>query len=114
MSRVGGRRGDFRRRSPLFSFLVGLNGLGGLEWTESASGTAEFYISLAEGADPGLDEPGAVYAGDAPLISGTVGSLSAGEWDYGDNDTLGFDTIYVRLEDDADPDSKPAGFVRRS
>jgi len=40
------------------------------------------------------------------LTAGTVGSLTAGTWDYGDNDSLGYNTIYVRLTDSTDPDTK--------
>lgn len=29
-------------------------------------------------------------------VAGTVGSLSAGEYDYGDNDSLGYDTVYYK------------------
>jgi hypothetical protein len=39
-------------------------------------------------------------------------ALTAGTWDYADNDTLGFSTIYVRLSDGADPDSKADGYVQ--
>src|SRR5690606_38969133 len=41
----------------------------------------------------------------------SLGSLAASRWGYGDNDTLGYDTIYIRLSDDADPDSKAADYV---
>ena len=40
----------------------------------------------------------------AKLVEGTVGSLSNHEWDYGDNDTLGYSTVYVR-DDSGDPDT---------
>ena len=48
------------------------------------------------------------------MTPGTVGSLSAGQWDWGDNDALGYSTIYVRLADGADPDSKAAAWVECS
>jgi hypothetical protein len=44
--------------------------------------------------------------------AGTAGSLTAGQWDFGDNDTLGFSTIYVRLSDGTDPDSKSTDYVQ--
>ena len=34
-----------------------------------------------------------------------MGSLAVGEWDWGDNDTLGYSTIYVRIPGSVDPDS---------
>lgn len=85
---------------------------GTYRWTASGSGTNEFYLELTAGGDPGLDgDPGHVIAENVVLAAGTVGSLSAGQWDFGDNDTLGFNTIYVRLADGADPDSKAADSV---
>jgi hypothetical protein len=82
-------------------------------WTASGSGTNEYYLRTAGSADPGFaDKPGKVYIDGAEATEGTAGSLSAGQWDYGDNDTLGYDTLYVRLSDGADPDSKPDGFVK--
>lgn len=43
---------------------------------------------------------------------GGVGGLAAGEWDWGDNDSLGYDTVYVRLTDETDPDIHYQGFLR--
>ena len=80
-------------------------------WTASGSGTDEYYLELIAGGDPSVDTPLAVSLNDTLSTEGTVGSLAAGEYDYGDNDTLGYDTIYVRLSDGTDPDSKSAGYV---
>lgn len=80
-------------------------------WTASGSGTNEFYLELAAGGDPGLTEPSRVLASGSAMTAGTVGSLTAGQWDWGDNDTLGFSTIYVRLSDGADPDSKALDYL---
>jgi hypothetical protein len=81
-------------------------------WTASGSGTDEFYYNQTISQI----EPNAV------LINGVVtakaanalGSLAAGEWSWGDNDTLGTKTIYVRLSDGADPDSKSADHIQCS
>ena len=81
------------------------------KWTASGSGTDEYYVELTGGGDPSLSEPASVYEDNSLMTEGTVGSLSTGEWDYGDNDTLGYSTIYVRLADGADPDSKSTDFV---
>lgn len=81
------------------------------KWTASGSGTGEFYLELIGGGDPGLAEPTNVQANGTNLTAGTAGSLAASRWDYADNDTLGYSTIYVRLSDDADPDSKSRDFV---
>lgn len=81
------------------------------QWTASGSGTNEFYLQAAGGGDPGVLEPPELYLAGALATAGTAGSLTAGQWDYADNDTLGFSTIYVRLSDGADPDSKTTGYV---
>lgn len=83
------------------------------KWTVSGSGTAEYYLELAAGgAVPNLTDPPMVEGNALDFTQGTVGSLTASQFDWGDNDTLGFSTLYVRLADDADPDSKSTGFVK--
>ncbi|MHA2069819.1 MAG: hypothetical protein ACXABY_36100, partial [Candidatus Thorarchaeota archaeon] len=81
------------------------------KWSASGSGTNEFYCELAGGGDPSLADPVDVMENYSYISEGTMGSLSASEWDYGDNDSLGYSTIYIRLSDDADPDSKASGYV---
>ena len=81
-------------------------------WTASGSGTNEYYLRTAGGANPGFAAaPDSVYANGSAVTSGTPGSLAAARWGYGDNDTLGYSTIYIRLSDGADPDSKTNGWV---
>ncbi len=79
-------------------------------WTLSGGGTNEYYCELAAGGDPGLTQPRSVTLdGKFNLAaSGAVGSLAAGTWAWGDGDTLGYSTVYVRLADGSDPDSKIA------
>ena len=84
---------------------------GTYKWTGSGSGTNEFLVELSGGGDPSLSSPGGVDANDLALTSGSLGSLVAGGRGYGDNDALGYSTIYVRLLDGADPDSKADGYV---
>lgn len=81
------------------------------KWTASSSGTSEYYLELAAGGDPGITEPADVLEDGEAMTAGTAGSLTASQWDYGDNDTLGYSTVYVRLADGADPDSKAIGYV---
>lgn len=79
-------------------------------WTESGSGTGEYYYT---GDD--LDgEPDLVLLDGSKATKGTLGSLSAVEYGWGDNDDIGEDTLYVRLSDDEDPDSKSADYVESS
>lgn len=85
-------------------------------WLASGSGTNEYYLDLAGGGDPGIADPGttsgAITGNDLAFANGTLGSLTASQFDYGDNDTLGYSTIYLRLADGADPDSKTLDWVK--
>jgi len=85
------------------------------KWTLSNGGTSEYYCELAAGGDPGISlEPRAVYLNNNPATKGTIGSLSAGTWGYGQNglDSLGFNTLYVRTSGSTDPDSEASGYVK--
>ncbi len=79
-------------------------------WTASGGGTNEFYYNQTDVPIKPLN----VQENESDMTAGTLGSLSAGEWGWGDNDSLGNETVYVRLADDADPDSKAADFVECS
>jgi hypothetical protein len=83
-------------------------------WVLSGSGTTEYYCQTAAGGNPSLTEAKcATTDGTFNLdTNGTLGSLTAGQWDWGDNDALGYSTVYVRLDDGADPDTKATGFVQ--
>lgn len=85
-------------------------------WTASGSGTNEYYVRTAAGANPGFQASpptsNGVYINGSAATEGTLGALTAGQWGYGDNDTLGYSTVYVRLSDGADPDSKTADHVQ--
>lgn len=82
-------------------------------WTASGSGTNEYYLRTAAAADPGfVAQPANVYINGSNATEGTMGSLTAGQFDYGDNDTLGYSTIYVRLSDGTDPDTKDPNYVK--
>lgn len=81
------------------------------QWTASGSGTNEYYVEASGGGDSGIPEVDAVYEDGSAMTEGTVGSLAVGEWVWGDNDTLGYNTIYVRLTDETDPDGKANDFI---
>jgi len=81
------------------------------QWTASGAGTAEYYLEASGGGDPGILSPEIMVENGADMTAGTLGSLAAGEFAYGDNDALGFSTVYVRLTDDADPDSKADDYL---
>jgi len=83
------------------------------KWTESGSGTSEYYAELLNGhGDPWLFEPDVLIEDSSNMTPGTIGSLSTGEWAYGDNDSLDYNTLYVRLTDSSDPDSKAADYIQ--
>jgi hypothetical protein len=85
----------------------------GYSWTASGSGTNEYYLRTAANGNPGFAaQPDNVYINGTNATEGTAGSLTAGQWDYADNDTLGYSTIYVRLSDGTDPDTKDPFYVK--
>lgn len=83
-------------------------------WTASGSGTNEYYLRTAASGNPGFAaQPTNVYINGATAgAAGTVGSLTAGQWGYGDNDTLGYSTIYVRLSGGGDPDAQARDHIQ--
>lgn len=82
-------------------------------WTASGSGTNEYYLRTAAAADPDIGgQPGNIYINGSNATEGTAGSLTAGQWDYADNDTLGYSTVYVRLSGGGDPDAQAVDHVQ--
>ena len=75
-------------------------------WDKSTSGTNEYYCVLAAGGDPTFEYSSCSISGAFTSdTEGVMGSLNAGEWDYGDNDVaIAFNTFYVRLANGRDPD----------
>ena len=71
------------------------------KWTASSTDN-EYYVELAGGGDPSLTEPAYLLMDDMQISKGTVGSLSDHTWGYGDNDGLGYNTIYIR-DDSGNP-----------
>ena len=64
------------------------------KWTEGGT-SDEWYITLTDGSDPSISSPVIVEVDGYTYTEGTLDSLVADEWDYGDSDTLGFSTIYI-------------------
>lgn len=73
------------------------------KWTASSTSN-EYYCELATGGDPSLSEPPYLLFQDSISTNGVVGSLADHGWDYGNNDSLGYNTIYIR-DDSGDPDT---------
>ena len=83
------------------------------QWTQKGA-TAVYYCQLSGGGDPGIIlKPRAVFInGTAGTDNpGAYGSLAAGEWCYGNDDSLGYSTIYVHCPGDVDPDTQPSGYI---
>lgn len=73
-----------------------------------------YYCELAAGGDPSLAEPYEIQnsVGTAFLTkSSDISNLLAGTWGYGDADSLGYNTIYVRLSGGGDPDSEATDYL---
>jgi hypothetical protein len=79
-------------------------------WTASGSGTNEYYCRTAANANPGFvaspPTSNGVYINGSAATKGTVGSLASGQWGFGNTDTLGYSTVYVRLSGGGDPDAQ--------
>lgn len=80
--------------------------------TSSGSGTNEYFYNsgLFQHEPNYVSISGTVYEKAAAL----PGALSVGEWSWGDVDSLGEDTIYVRLLDETDPDTKAEDYIKCS
>jgi hypothetical protein len=65
------------------------------KWVESPATSDEWYFTKTDESDPAISEPETVIVGGVAYTEGTVGSLASGEFDYGNNDTLGYNTIYI-------------------
>ncbi len=83
------------------------------EWRLSAGGTGEYYLVAAGGGNPGVSKPTKLYAYGAEITEGTPGSLGTPRWGYGNNDALGFSTIYYK-DGGGDPDSFSADTIMAS
>jgi len=81
------------------------------QWSSSGSGTNEYYCESNGGGNPNFIKPERVEEDESDMTLGTLGSLDAGKWGWGDNDSLGYNTVYVRLADNADPDGKSDGYL---
>lgn len=80
---------------------------GTYQWIKTGdSALSEYYLATTDSVpgDPGITEPFKVLLNSVEGGPDVLGSLAQGNWAYGDNDSLGFDTIYVRMADDSDPD----------
>jgi hypothetical protein len=76
-------------------------------WTASGVGTNCYYCRTAALGDPSLDDPSTdlVFLDDVSCAEGaSVAGLTDHQYFYGDADSLGYNTIYIR-DDSGDPDT---------
>ena len=87
-------------------------------WTlYDSSGLGNEYYLILENLDSGLDilpEPADVMEDEEYLTRGTFGDLHFGEWDFGGDTIIGYDTIVVKLFDGNDPNTKPIDSLQAS
>lgn len=79
-------------------------------------GVGHYYLVGAQGGNPEIPKPIDVYESGNELVAGAMESLGAGQWTWGDNHALGYNTIYVQLSDSAAPENNriSAGYPRPS
>jgi hypothetical protein len=80
-------------------------------WQASAV-AGEYYLQTAGGANPNISSPRALIIDGTPRATATIGALTANTWNYGNNDSLGYNTIYVRISGDGDPDLQAVGYIK--
>ncbi|MEW6515575.1 MAG: right-handed parallel beta-helix repeat-containing protein [candidate division FCPU426 bacterium] len=68
------------------------------EWRLSTGGTNEYYLTALGGANPGLSQVRLLWRNQISQPRGTLGSLQNNQWNWGNNDALGFNTLYWRRD----------------
>ncbi|MFX0199398.1 MAG: hypothetical protein ACFFCW_25015, partial [Candidatus Hodarchaeota archaeon] len=63
-------------------------------WTQSSTSN-EYYLESSVGTNPGIDEPSSLWVDAIAYQRGILGSLTKNQWAWGDNDFLGYSTIYL-------------------
>lgn len=78
-------------------------------WVQSGAASNEYYLTRADNGSIPTGLLGSTSAelaqNGTPLTPGTVGSLAAGQWGFGNIDSLPRQTLYVHIG--ADPDTLP-------
>lgn len=97
-----------------YSDLVSLSDQSTYKWTVSPAQAGEYYCEAIAGGDPGIQPPGFVFEDSVRMVAGMPGDLAVGEYFHGDNDTLGYDTTYVRITGSGDVDSEAVDYIQTS
>lgn len=72
-------------------------------WELSVSGTNQYYMKNTAPFFQ-ASEPDQVLEQGTSILQGLAATLGISQWGWGDVDGLGYNTIYVRLVDEIDPD----------
>lgn len=83
----------------------------GFVWTQKGA-TAEYYVRAAGPVDPAFGAKPTIYINGTLASEGTLGALTAGQWCWGDPDTLGYNTVTVRVTGDVDPDTLARDYIQ--
>jgi hypothetical protein len=76
------------------------------KWTLKSGETDIYYCEIASGGTPGFNvKPDAIIISNIKMVNKTtVAALKDHQWFYGDDDTLGYDTVYFK-DASGDPDT---------
>jgi hypothetical protein len=88
------------------------------QWLKSGTGTYQYYlVATTTDTNPYFLKPDDVVTNLSSLTEASLSStLALGTWAWGDIDSLGFDTIYVRISSATstrDPDSRDDEYVSK-
>jgi hypothetical protein len=76
------------------------------QWTKHGATTIYYYVGSI--LDP---KPDFVLVNGVAYTEVAWGGVVGGQWAWTDQDGLGYNTVYIKLNDNADPDSKADGYV---
>ena len=78
--------------------LISGTNAGAYKWLAAdASNPGAFYLVTTAGGDPGFSLPTTLLQTGSTVTYSALGAIADNRWGYGDDDALGFNTIYVRL-----------------
>ena len=110
------RAGDYWECPDLFSAKYSILNTDRL-WSmyEVDSIGSEYYLVLDQSGIPDiLPEPANIFENDVMLTRGTLGDLKEGEWDFGYDTVVGYDTIFIKLSDGSNPNTKSDNYLEAS
>lgn len=85
------------------------------EWVLSGQGTDTWYVRAPGGGAPFVfcNAPAEVLENGNPVTKNEdLTDLSPGDWGWGDQDSLGFRTIYIRMNAGGNPNSQAANYIQ--